>query len=740
VSKADAGVPPRHAQTGHRNRVDIQRARADFTAGRRSFIPGLLPPDALALPVGEVIALLSDRHGAPIENALQAAADSVAPAGPGASQDPASLPASGPPSPVGAYPDPSWLRRAHVVGINIRTVGSFWRVVHYALTLPQVFNAIHLLPVWEPGVVGSLYGMASWQINGEFFDDELAQRVPGLNTATAQLRATVNVLHACGRAVGMDVIPHTDRFSEIVLAQPSLFEWLKRDDRRIRDHRANLHEEAEELIYAFVRSFGRADNRTEAIPDRTVFFSPEVTEADRCRIIFGPEADPDARNRRRGTLVRFVHAEGLEPVPATMAPPYRGIEVDPETRTVDGEGDVWLDYRITSPQPMSRVFGPLTRYKLYERVDDNRNWEIDFEHPRRATWEYVISHYGEVQRQFGFDFMRGDMSHVQMRPSGVPADIPEYYDILGAVKTHVRDRLPSFGYFAETFLAPPGVMAYGDEVDHLEASAADVTLGDLQSVAVADDEFAQRLRSYLDIADTRRVCPCFTVMTADKDDPRFDSFYVGGNELRTFCARFLPSLPSYTALGFEMRDEHRQPVANEFYSKLYVFQVSTGRHATRGPYRFGGNAALFDRLQRIHLLDDGAVDGTELTAGDVRWLLPPDATAGRKVIAWACIAGGRGGEDTVAHDAAPDLCRVFVANCDTVSQGQNVKVPLPWVAGASANGDPADREGGAAAEPRCIFSTIPDATETRAIPARDGFHIARLGRGECRIYELRRNR
>ena len=34
-------------------------------------------------------------------------------------------------------------------------------------------------------------------------------------------------------------------------------------------------------------------------------------------------------------------------------------------------------YRITEPEEMSRVFGPLTRYKLYGRKEDNANWEID---------------------------------------------------------------------------------------------------------------------------------------------------------------------------------------------------------------------------------------------------------------------------------------------------------------------------------------------------------------------------
>lgn len=51
-------------------------------------------------------------------------------------------------------------------------------------------------------------------------------------------------------------------------------------------------------------------------------------------------------------------------------------------------------------------------------------------------------------------------------------------------------------------------------------------------------------------------------------------FYLNGNELRHFVALFLTDMPSYMGLGFECRDVHPKPVANEFYTKLFVFQMS----------------------------------------------------------------------------------------------------------------------------------------------------------------------
>ena len=670
----------------------------------------LLPPDALRLPVGEAVTRLRSRFGPAIDLALSSEATDMA------------TPASALPEALQArvHGDASglWMKQATMVGVNVRTVGSFWRVIHYALTLSPLVDTIHLLPIWEPGVVGSLYGMASWQLNAEFLDPELAGRYPHLSTLEAQLRATINVLHATGRAVGMDVIPHTDRFSEIVLAQPAHFEWLRRTEKRIVDHRAHLHEEVEAEVLGYLEQAGPAVSGL-SLAGPAHFFGPETSEATRSMALFGAPEDANGRNRRRAELIARLHAKGYEPVPATMAPPFRGLEIDPATRTVDSTGAVWVDYRITRPEGMSRVFGPLARYKLYERIDDNRQWEIDFNRPRREVWTYVCDHYTEIQGRFGFDFMRGDMSHVQMRPEGVPAVIPEHYDLLGSVKRAVGRQVSSFGYFAETFVAPPGVMLYGNEMDHLEASDADVTLGDLQSVAVATDEFQQRLRQYLDIAATRRVTPCFTLMTGDKDDPRFDEFYLAGNELRLFCGLFLP-LPCYVALGFELRDPHPEPAPNEYYTKLYVFQERKGPKATHGPYHFGSNTRLFSNLQRIWLVAERlageTADPTAKKAvvcsgdGSVAWLLPPDATAGRKAIAW-----------TVSHN---DSRLLFVANCDTVAGVTNLKIPLRDEVPVSVNN---------------LFTTLrePDDRSTmEADLARDGMHLCRLGPGECRIYGL----
>jgi hypothetical protein len=550
-----------------------------------------------------------------------------------------------------------WLRSANMVGVNVRTIGSFWNVVKYAMTLPKAQNVVHLLPIWEPGVVASLYGMASWNINSEFFSSELYAAMPHLDTVEKQLKVVINALHALGKSVGMDVIPHTDRFSEQVLANPRLFEWLQRIDKQIVRHENDLHLIVEETIFNYLI------NRYPHLMPKTctAFFSDEFGETNRLKIMFGEIWEYGRRLLRREALIQWLYEHHFETVPATMAPPYRGLKVsDTEgSLTVDERGRIWRDFEITKPQQFSRVFGPLTRYKLYENHDDNADWHIDFSKPRSEAYIYVARHFAAVQRTYNFDFMRGDMAHVQMQAAGVPAVADEFYDVLRFIKNYIcrENGVPYFANFAETFLAPPNVMAFGDEIEHLERSEAEATLGDLQSMIIGSERFTHEFGRYVNILHNRSVAPAFTMMTADKDDPRFDAFYLRGNEARLFIGLFLTEMPSYMGLGFEQRDPHPTPFPNEFYTKLYVFQLDKGHNATKGAYKWGNNLALFERINRIRQYSEEILDSIQNIEN--QWLILPNVENPNSVIAWSIA----------------DF--LFVVNLDTINIAKNIKIGTP---------------------------------------------------------------
>ncbi len=183
--------------------------KQQYQSQQISYIPNLLPEIAVQLNVYDVFEILQRRIGS---GTLQKALD----------------PNQTIESPVSHHTDGTWLKKSKMVGVNIRTIHSFFNLIKYALTIPKSQDSIHILPIWEPGVVSSLYGKVSFNINPEFYSEELARAVPHLDTVEKQLKVTINLLHAMGKSVGMDVIPHNDRFSEMVIAYPRFFEWVKR--------------------------------------------------------------------------------------------------------------------------------------------------------------------------------------------------------------------------------------------------------------------------------------------------------------------------------------------------------------------------------------------------------------------------------------------------------------------------------------------------------------------------------
>ena len=690
--------------------ADPTVALASYARGDTSFAAGLRPQDAVAMPLREALEVLQQRYGEAVAVALSDEACDLH--RPLATLPPAVR------SPRADEPDSSWLRRTNMVGVNVRTVGDYGGVIKYALTLPALLDSIQLLPIWEPGVVSSLYGIASWNLNREFFSGELHAYAPNLDTVEKQLRATANLLHVMGKTVGMDVIPHTDRFSEPALGTPDLFEWMHVRDRRIVDHSDGLGRRVEAAIHAWLRERGSADG--QLVPsDTTALFALE--EDARLALLFGDPGEKFGRIDRRVDLIKRLKDLGYEPVPATMGVPFRGLEVDPDPAhtVVDRYGMEWPDLVISRPQAMSRVFSPLARFKLYERLDDNADWQIDFARPRHHVWDYLCRHYAATQHIGAFDFMRGDMSHVQMRPSGVPHVVDDYYDIHAAVKRHIERTAgaPWFAYFAESFLPPRDVFQYGEELDHLEASLADVTLGDLQSTVVGSPEYLRRFRRYLDDLATRRTSPCYTLMTADKDDPRFDEFYVAGNEARLFTALLLPDMPSYTGLGFEIRDVHHEPVENERYTKLFVFHEEGESNVYPSKARFshqfvwGQNDELFERLTRIRAFAESV--SRDLAGTRTRWLLPPDATTERGIAAWTQ-------DEASVHDGARRY--VCVVNYDLARDSGYLGLP------ALA---PDERL-------EAVFSTLGDEGLGRDVVMHNGyFHrLENVAPGEGRVYAI----
>ena len=151
-----------------------------FIVFRQSFIADLLPSEAVVLSPQSIIYILQKRLQQQFHTAFDPQQTIKSPV------QNQNTEGSFPQPPKGAFKNQNqntaWLKTANMVGVNVRTIGSFWNVVKYALALPKAQDAVHLLPIWEPGVVASLYGMSSWNVNPEFFSSELAWAMPHLDT------------------------------------------------------------------------------------------------------------------------------------------------------------------------------------------------------------------------------------------------------------------------------------------------------------------------------------------------------------------------------------------------------------------------------------------------------------------------------------------------------------------------------------------------------------------------------
>ena len=270
-----------------------------YLSGSRSFISNLLPIEALRLPGYQAVFLLEKKLGETYFEAIN-------------SENTVKTPIIIPENPSTQHS--SWLKKTNIVGINVRTIGSFWHVVKYALTLPKAQNCIHLLPIWEPGVVASLYGISSWEINPKFFSSEMHRILPHLDTVEKQLKVVINLLHGLGFTVGMDVIPHTDRYSEPVLANPQHFEWLQRVDNDIVRHDNNLHEVVQGLILDFLK---KEDPSVKLLSKDDFFY--KIPESERLEIMFGKPNEYGERLERRQALIQFLYEHHFETVPADGA-------------------------------------------------------------------------------------------------------------------------------------------------------------------------------------------------------------------------------------------------------------------------------------------------------------------------------------------------------------------------------------------------------------------------------------
>lgn len=467
-------------------------------------------------------------------------------------------------SPLKNYKNTDWSKTAKIIGINPYITKDFWGIVKYAMTFPE--DCIHIMPLWESGD-GSLYVQNSWRLNNDFLSEDLLKK--GYSTIEDQLKITVNLLHAMGKIVGFDCLPHVDNFSEIVITNPKMFEWVKLNESKTSQifdvEYDNLYKDVEKIII------------NELNAEKNLF---DMTEDERDKIIFPIHSK---RYQQRMRLRKAIRDNGFEPIPVVEHSPARPIIFD----KIDYNGvENWATFKVENKNAYAKIFGGITPYKWY-KIDKN-GYPIK-NTPQSEVWDYFVFKINEFQKKYNFDFLRGDMAHNQISHSHGDdiKDINNHKELWRKLKEDINKSKPYFATFAEAFYNT----YYIDGLNDMENKNFDIVLGNMNFNKI-NTEYFNWLEDFLNpFRANFSFSPCVTVFTNDGDTEEHKYLFNDNaqNKMRYFISLFL-NLPSYMGIGFETKSLNPQN-SNEF-SNPYI---------TKQPkeYIFGDNLELFEFITQM---------------------------------------------------------------------------------------------------------------------------------------------
>lgn len=614
------------------------------------------------------------------------------------------------PSPVSQEKDTGWFEQIKMVGVSPRICKTYLGILKYALTLPKG-TAVHLMPVFEPGTLGNYYAQINWRPSDKWLDPELVRA--GYKTPEAQLKFLTSALNALNHPVVMEMVPHTDNFSEIVFANPAMFEWIKvtpnpiNPDLEPKLDFGDFSSDIKGVVLDFLKAEGNA--KGNPVPARMLarFFGPETSEAERIETLFGspttPEEKQHAFNRRIAVLTRVRQAHFMSQ-PIVPDPPYRPVYFD--KWIIDEYGGRWPEFNIQRLDGAERpIFGTLTAYKLYETLADS---SPDASRPCYETWQYIAERYGDLQKTYGFSAMRQDMAHLQYEhyPNGTrnASTDPTRKNVWTFIKHHIQttNKSPYFATLGETFYPK----AFYDPFRHMDDQNVDVGLGYIQYLQPGDTGLIRQIRRHQ--PENVRHKPALAISTNDADDlGETCANSSKSNTLKTFIGFFMDH-PTYMGLGLETREE--QPAERREYSARYSLDEPQD-------YKYGNNRQFYEPLQRMRRAWEDLA-GT-ITTQQFQWL---DSSA-KHVASWRFI-----------DKKTRDVSLVMVANTDLTFDKQIVEMGLPGDTSTPVTG----KDETVILEPLLSTQDTPEKNTVYVIRQGQTMRITNLAPGECRIYRVKK--
>ncbi len=471
------------------------------------------------------------------------------------------------PSPVSCENNTNWCKTLKIISINPRLAKTFWGIVKYALTFPE--KGVHIMPLWETGDRGSLYVQNSWNLNDEFFDKDLEKL--GFSTSEEQLKLVINVLHALGKVVCFDALPHVDNFSQISLLNPSFFEW------------AELNPDKTTQLFPPEVDFNTISKKVEKVIIKAAnapenFF--ELEEKAREDFLFPKNSD---RTQKRIRLMEEIRKSGFEPLPVTEHAPCRPVVF--KKMESDGEKS-WAVFDVKNRTGSAKVFGCITPYKWY-KIDENGFPLANCK--EREVWRYFIEKINRFQQEYNFDFLRADMAHNQISHSHANPvkNTDESEEMWAVLKSEIQKTKPYFAVLAEAFYNT----YYIDGIKDMINKKADIVLGNMNFMFLNED-FVNLLDDFVNpFRENFPFSPCLCTFSTDGDLPEHAKYFQSeeANELRFFISMFF-NLPSYTGMGYETKA--LKPTKYEEFSHEFV-------KYQQNPFLWGENEELFEAVSDI---------------------------------------------------------------------------------------------------------------------------------------------
>lgn len=486
-------------------------------------------------------------------------------------------------TPIKNNTNSNWLKQNKIIGINPRTIGTFWNIVKYAMTFPE--ESIHLLPIFECGCEGCLYSPINWKVNDEFLDENLFEF--GFKTIEEQLKVVIKALHALGKTIGFDVLLHTDKFCELNFIYPQFFEWVKLNNDKTNqlfypDIIPDLvHIGVQEEIIKYLRENGDFENKKINDEILNKFFDDDFLPNQREKLLFG--SIKAVRNKRRYELMNFIRNAGYELISVTEYAPSRPVLFK---KMVYQDDINYAEFDVEGRKESSKIFGNITPYKWYHL--DNEAYPIK-EGINKEVWNYFTDKIDKLQKEYNFDFIRADMGHNQFSYAYKDENKTlNSTEIWAEIKKKIQKRIPYFAIFAESFFTK---MGFVDVYDDSENKGFDVVLGALHCIFL-NEKYCNKFHEYVNL--NRKFLPCCAYISADTDTNILDNVYVSdnANQARFFLLMF-SKLPSYMVMGAELRQVEAQ--ALEEYNQTFIKKFDK-------KYKWGKNYEFFNEISKMREL------------------------------------------------------------------------------------------------------------------------------------------